>query len=275
MRSIRQLIQNVKANEGTARLWTVIGAVAAVVAVPVSVIVAVVEAPTGQQTAPGTVVEARMPTPVAPPSPAGSPTATSEPAARTSIASATQPAASSSALPYVADWAASSHAWVGPPDWKVLNGVLLNDGTGEYSGFKPIYAPFEPGALADYTVEAEIRVTRGEASSFGVIVRADGQGGGYAAGTGTGWDQTSGINDLTGWWGTSDLSERLIAGKPYKPDSSWHTYAVEAKGNVIRLKVDGGILAAVSDNKYLAGGQIGLWSNGYQLEVRAFRVLAT
>lgn len=73
--------------------------------------------------------------------------------------------------------------WSLTPDWKRLsNGMLVNDGTGPYSRFAPIFAPYQPEA-ADYAVETEIRVIQDYASSFGVVVRANGKGG-YAVGLG-------------------------------------------------------------------------------------------
>lgn len=189
-------------------------------------------------------------------------------------AATTTAVAPTSALPYRADWSGGRNGWFGPPDWKVLGGLLLDDGSGEYSLFKPIIAPLQLDSTPNYAAEAEIRVTRGNASSFGIVVRGDSKGGGYAAGIGAGWGATSGISDLEGWWGTADLSKRLVAGLVYDPGSEWHTYRVEAKANVITLFVDGAMLAQVTDNLYLGGGRVGLWCNQYQVEVRAFRVTA-
>ncbi|WP_448627602.1 hypothetical protein [Geodermatophilus sp. URMC 64] len=204
----------------------------------------------------------------APPPPAVSPTTTAP-----TTASPTTASSPASAASWTADWSTGLAGWAGPGDWKPLDGLLVNDGTGEYSVFRPILAPYRPAAR-DYAVEAEIRVTSAtQASSFGLVVRAGADGTGYAAGVGAGWDQTTGISDLTGWWGSADLSGRLVDGAVFDPGADWHTYRVEVRANVVRLLVDGTEFAAVTDNKYLEAGRVGLWCNRYQVEVRRFAVL--
>jgi hypothetical protein len=238
-----------------------------------SILVATVVRPGG-----GTPDDSNSPSVSAEPSSVGNLASPESPAVTPTVSSAspfaTQPepsAAHASLLPYVADWSSGMGGWAGPSDWKTLGGMLLNDGSGEYSVFQPIFAP-PPKLDSDYAVEAEIRVIQGGGSSFGIVVRADGNGGGYAAGVGSGWNGTSGISDLRGWWGTSDLNGRLKEGKIFDPEATWHMYRVEVRGNVITLMVGQTVLAIVSDNKYLAGGTVGLWCNQYQLEVRSFKV---
>lgn len=189
----------------------------------------------------------------------------------------------SAALPYKANWSSGINGWVGPPEWKILEGRLLDDGTGDGDNFKPIFAPLSLDEHSNYAVEAQIKVDKGDnGGSFGIVVRGvtnnednggDATLGGYAAGVGGG-DGNSGINDLAGYWGAYDSYMRLATGKVYDPGTNWHTYRVEAKGNLITLLVDGAVLATVTDNKYLAGGQVGLWSNQFQLDIRSFTVAA-
>jgi len=47
--------------------------------------------------------------------------------------------------------------WVLTPDWKRLNGMLVNDGTGSRKRFDPAFASYRPES-ADYAIEAKIRV---------------------------------------------------------------------------------------------------------------------
>lgn len=194
---------------------------------------------------------------------------TSNPRIPSGNATAAAPAAPS----YSASWGAGgASGWIGPSDWKTVDGMLVNDGTGEYSSFKPIFAPYHPPS-ANYAVEAQIRVSANSAgSSFGLVARADGQGGGYAGGAGSGWDQTTGINDLSGGWGAGGLSGRLVQGAAFDPGMDWHTYRLEVRGNTVRLLIDGAEAASVTDNKYLSTGRVGLWCNTYQVEVRSFTV---
>jgi hypothetical protein len=204
---------------------------------------------------------------------ASAPSEASPTTASPTTASPTTTSSPTAAMSWTADWGTGLAGWAGPGDWKPLDGLLVNDGTGEYSVFQPILAPYRPAAR-DYAVEAEIRVTSAtQASSFGLVVRAGASGTGYAAGVGAGWDQTTGISDLTGWWGSADLSGRLVDGAVLDPGTEWHTYRVEVRGNVVRLLVDGTEFAVVTDNKYLDNGRVGLWCNRYQVEVRSFAVL--
>jgi hypothetical protein len=53
-----------------------------------------------------------------------------------------------------------------------------------------------------------------------------------------------------------------------------HTYRVEAKDNVIKFFVDGGLLITLTDNLYLTGSQVGLWCFGVQLSVFSFQVMS-
>ncbi len=196
----------------------------------------------------------------------------------------TAPPNLSTTLPYKADWSGGINGWVGPPEWKILEGRLLDDSTGDGDNFRPIFAPLSLDASSNYAVEAQIKVDKGDnGGSFGIVVRGvanstdsnggDASLGGYAAGVGGG-DGHSGINDLAGNWGAFDSYMHLATGKIYDPGANWHTYRVEARGNMITLLVDGAVLASVTDNKYLAGGQVGLWSNQYQLDIRSFTVAA-
>src|SRR5215213_1886228 len=59
----------------------------------------------------------------------------------------------------------------------------------------------------------------------------------------------------------------------FNPRKSWHLYRVEADGNKIKLLIDGAVIAEGVDNTYLSGGQVGLWSNEVQLNVRSSKVL--
>ncbi|MGH8908850.1 MAG: hypothetical protein ACRD0K_20740 [Egibacteraceae bacterium] len=183
------------------------------------------------------------------------------------IAGASDAASSASstsevALVYEADWTDGISGWAGGTGWKTLNGVLLNDGTGGSGGFNTIYADFEPRPTADNAVEAEIRVLRDGFGGFGLVTRD----GWYIAGVR--WNEGTGI-----WYGGDESKIASAAG--FDHGGEWHTYRVEAKGNVIRFLVDDAVLAEVTDNRYLEGGQVGLWSNSEtQLEIRSFKVFA-
>jgi hypothetical protein len=141
------------------------------------------------------------------------------------------------------------------PDWTRLHGMLLNNGTHRGSVSAPIFAPYRP-ALANYAVEADIRVIE-EGDSFGVVVRVDDDGRGYAAGVGRKGGQPFG---------------GMLSG--FEPGKDWHTYRIEVRGNVFTLYIDGTVKSSVTNNRLLSAGRVCLWSNRYQLEVRSFKVIA-
>ncbi|WP_203994825.1 hypothetical protein [Virgisporangium aurantiacum] len=164
---------------------------------------------------------------------------------------------------YAADWSSGLGGWVGHPSWKVLRGVLVNDGTS--GSLKPLLAPYDTEQLADYAIEAKIRVVRGGGCCrvFGLAARRGTGGGGYAG--------------VVRWDGATLISENddniLEYGEPFAPESEWHTYRLEVDGNVVTFLVDGAKLKTVTDNRHLTGGLTGLISAEYQLEVATYRVL--
>jgi hypothetical protein len=161
------------------------------------------------------------------------------------------------------------------PDWQRLKGMLLNDGTRGAPSFAPIIAPYSPES-ADYAVEAEIRVIR-DGHSFGVVVRArDNRG--YAVGVGQNLMRRTPnicyLDGSTSWHYRSGCIDPREEVPVFNPSPDWHTYRIEVNGNVITLLIDGKFMTCVADNKFLSAGSVGLWSSGYQLEVRNFRVIA-
>ncbi len=101
-------------------------------------------------------------------------------------------------------------------------------------------------------------------SGFGVFLRGSGrrEPDGYVAGT----DRDAAIVSPAG-------GSRLVS-IPFEPGNGWHTYRFEAKGNVLRLVVDGAPRLETMDNRFLRGGQMGLWVDSVQINVRRFRVIA-
>ena len=124
---------------------------------------------------------------------------------------ATPPPGGTGAVLYAADWSSGMGGWVGDPAWKTLRGVLLNDGTG---GGDAILAPYDTGSLADYAIEAKIRVTRpgGYSNGFGLDARRTNDRAGY--------DGRVRWNGLTG---TVTDNRHLTAGSPESSarDISW------------------------------------------------------
>jgi len=156
----------------------------------------------------------------------------------------------------------------GTADWKILNGELLNDGTGAFipPGQFPGPTLLAPCQFdnADYAVEATIQVTS-SGGCFGFTVRGStGSGGwqGYWASAGDGCEAGIAINNGGG-----------VAAACY-PGMTKHTCRVEVKGNVIKYLIDGSLLLTWTDNRILTGSQVGLFDSGTQLQVLSFQVTA-
>lgn len=167
-------------------------------------------------------------------------------------------------------------AWTdGSADWKVLNGMLLNDGTNGNSPFNAgpsIVAPCQPAATSNYAVEAKIQVISGTNGCFGFTIRGNPLTSGwqgYMAGVGQCY--SNGMNEAyIGGPGYSNESASVQAA--FSPGTSAHTYRIEAKNNVIKLYVDNSLLLTLTDNRFLDGAQIGLWDQSIQLQVTSFQV---
>jgi hypothetical protein len=183
------------------------------------------------------------------------------------------PTAEPGTVLYEADWSNGMNGWAGANDWKTVSGMMVTDGTGPWQG-TGIRAPFEPGEIADYAVEAEIQFVRigGGADCdpfFGLFGRAeDFPEAGYMAGYIL---PTSCNNPGLGVYERNN--RQPLESGPLSPDTEWHTYRVEFQGNVVRLYVDGGLHVEVTDNKYLTGGQVGLWNRSVEMNVRSFKVI--
>ncbi len=190
------------------------------------------------------------PTPTAPPTPTQIPTPTHKPGD----------------VLYQADWAKGMNGWASSPGWKVVNGMLVNDGTGINSS---IWAPYQPEGVADYAVETEVQLVRDECGTtarVGVITRGDREGGYVAGFTGPCYHGTI---DAT----IMDRAQGQIAAKSFTYNTEWHTYRVEVKGNTIRFLVDGARVLDATDNRYLNAGEVGLWVSDMVLNIRSFKVI--
>lgn len=165
---------------------------------------------------------------------------------------------------YQANWSSGADGWSGSADWKILNGMLINDGTG--SERSAMIAPYS-GSLFDYAIEATLQKLRG--GDFGLFLRRDGRSG-YTFRAGmvpNGWRYDLGTEIAT------EGGEGL-GSKVFNPGTDWHTYRFEARGNNLRLLVDNNLMAEAADNRYLTGSQAGIWASAAQLNVRGFRIIA-
>jgi len=206
-------------------------------------------------------------TPIPPTTTPVPPTSTLLPPTATPVPSTATPKPKPGEVLYQADWSKGIGGWIQAFGWKASNGLFLNDCSFSENEASKNWteAPFNPGSvgISDYAVEAQIQRVRGaDNDDFGIVVRS-----GYRAGINH--STTDAIPTV--WTVGYDL---LMAQGDYNPGSDWHTYRVEVRGNLITFLIDGAPLVRVTDNRYLSGGSVGLWSYIAQLTVRSFRVIA-
>jgi hypothetical protein len=167
------------------------------------------------------------------------------------------------------------------PSWHVLSDRLSNDSLSEGVW---ISAPYQPDRIADYAVEAEIRLSNREENCEGVV--GDGEGGtldysyGIVARAVTRGSYSVGIRSVTCrqrasiYAGREERAPRNVDDLAVLSDTDWHTYRVEVEGTFVRLLIDGEVIVQTTDDQFTEGGQVGLWSNNLELDVRRFRVIA-
>jgi hypothetical protein len=200
------------------------------------------------------------------------PTSTSDAAGTTSIPSPTvAPTATQVSAPapgtvvYQAHWSNGMDGWVGNSDWQVLNGMLVNTGKPEGGDPPTVLAPYPP-QTRNYAIEAQVQYVADQYGyyDFAFYVRSPEAGQGYDAEIS--WERGATL--------CIDFCGDPLRQAPFNPGSRWHTYRVEAKDNTIRLLIDGGVVFSASSLTYLDPGRIGLYSNGSQLNIRSFKVIA-
>ena len=137
------------------------------------------------------------------------------------------------------------------------------------------------------TIEADIQLVSYSASgsisgygSFGLVVRAvdpqNGYGLGHCAAVGIfscGSNQGSQPELAAVIW-LPQYPMSALRSTVFNPGKGvWHHYKATAKGTTITLNIDG-LTVALNDNRYTAGGRVGLWSDDCQIDVKNFVVTA-
>jgi hypothetical protein len=172
--------------------------------------------------------------------------------------------AASLAVLYSADWTDGLNGWTGSSDWQAHEGGLVNNGSNNDKEAW-IVAPYVPGDIVNYAVEAEIEVgpsptnCSGRGGSFGLVVRADESGAGYRAEVDT---------------CAKKVGIRGGAEKVLSSDTGWRIYRIEVTGEAIRLFIDGELALATTNRQHRSGGHVGLFSHRIPLAVRRFDVIA-
>jgi hypothetical protein len=158
-----------------------------------------------------------------------------------------------------------------------MNEMVLNDGSNgnaTSNNGPTLVAPCQIGTATNYAVESKIQVISTQNDfSFGITVRGNPASAGWQG-------YRAGIGDDSSSFGTVRLSgenyDDTTQGESasFDPGTSVHLYRVEAKDNTIKLFIDGNLILTMTDNRYLTGSEVGLWSNDVQLQVSSFKVMA-
>ncbi len=169
--------------------------------------------------------------------------------------------------------------WAGSTDWKVLNGVLLNDGTnGNVSAGQTITPPYQLNGISDYALETTIQVISyngGYNPQFGFALRGSTVSNnwqGYV--TAIAYLNAKNYGNTCNVQITSEDYNNQLIKTPFDPGKGRHTYRFEAKGTLLRFFIDGGNVLEVNDNRYLTGSLLGLWCYQAQLNVTSFKIIA-
>lgn len=172
----------------------------------------------------------------------------------------------SAGIEYRADWSTGLDGWTGSEDWTARRGMLLSVGDA-FRRTATAVAPLDLGQVDDFAVEAEIQLLRynSGANSFGVMVRVQEDGTGYGVGA-----TADGEVVLRAEMGPG--RPPLLDSQPFTPGEEWHRYRVEVRGNELRVLIDGDLALTATDNTFLSGRRVGLWSERSQLSVRSFEV---
>ena len=180
-------------------------------------------------------------------------------------------------LVYQSDWSQGSNGWTLGSAWTTVDNMLVSgvQSNSDTNSTNLAIAPYTP-QNRDYAVKAEIEILNSTQSnyysnkSFGVFIRSntDPNNSGYYSSNIGGYElSVSSTNN-----GSATCYQQAISG--YNLYNSWHTYLIEAKGDIITCSIDGGDQTSFPDNAYLSPGKVGLDYQGLQINVRSFKIFS-
>lgn len=162
--------------------------------------------------------------------------------------------------------------WEGSGEWKVSNGILINDGSQGGSGadiMPTIVSSFQP-STANYSIEVQAQLPNGLSSILswvGIAARI-----GAATGTTSGYAAYVRNGDVIG----IDTSEKnLVEHCCFEPGTGWRTYRFELRGTTLNFYIDGALVLSSQDAQFLTtAGQIGFRDNWTLVYIRSCVVKA-
>jgi serine/threonine protein kinase len=172
-----------------------------------------------------------------------------------------------------ADWSQGLKGWTGTPDWKALNGMLMNDGTISGAQDPPtLRAPCDLNRTPNYQLEAKVQVqSRGFDAGFGFYVRyTPDRKSGYMVGNTNDYGRcnlmcTISITPATDFYAPIEKIK-------FVPGTTIQTYTIEVEDNHIKVFIDGGYIANVTDSRFSSGKSVGLWDKGIRLTISSFKI---
>ncbi len=202
------------------------------------------------------------------PSPSPSPIATASPTPQPTPPPS--PTATTPGVLYQADWSKGLNGWQTNLGWRYLNGMLINDGT---SSTEPIFklallSPYQPMGT-DYAIELEAQVVKLPTEigapygcgDFGLLARGAFE---------VGYQHCHDDRDIQAWDKNSHEFAKRV---DYTMDKEWHTYRLELSGNTIKFSIDGSIYVNTVNNAFIEMGNVGMYCDRMQMNVRAFRII--
>lgn len=263
--AIRSLIDSIRKNPVSRREITTIIAAFLIAVVMASLLAAVRgqaggQSPLGGVSATGNATATDTATTL--PTNTPLPTATSTPPG---------PPCNPGAVCYTADWSHGINSWGASGDWKVSNGLLVNDGSNlnDCHNTPTLTLPYQP-TTSNYSivVQAQFPNLSGSNSCFTMFARAgqtNGQPRSYFAFVGGNGSESICVLNSDNCGNGSKCC--------YAAGSAWHTYTLNVKDTNLNLYIDGGLVVSTHDATLLGVmGQIGLANDNDLLYIRSIVV---
>ncbi len=182
-------------------------------------------------------------------------------------------------LLYHAVWSHGLNGWKvrggGSGGWQVKHGILISPPVTYQRAATFILPPFQPGAhgIANYAIQFQVRpVSRG--IGFHLSIRRQGKRYDDFAVSGCCTNSTS--YSIIYRDDSVRAGYDTIIGDAHLPpiDTRWHTYRMEAQGEMLRLIVDGRVLIRGLDRHLLAGGEVDLTGQDVPIMIRHFTIVS-
>lgn len=192
----------------------------------------------------------------------------------TNAAAAAPSATAHATMLYQADWSGGVGGWTVFPGFAAAHGVLTFDGKSDSGAF----APFTVKGLTNFAIQATIKVGTSATPAqayYEIFARRasprsiTGMFAGYAANGG----EKAATNVASLYWFADQPF--YAPGAAFQPDAGFHTYRLEALGNVYRLLIDGREMVPWTIVKLQnPGDMVGLVFTYIPAVVKAFSVYA-